>query len=139
MAGWIELKVNIIKQGARKYNLHQPIFKSAAAHPTYTDFLVFEGISVDEHDKQQYMDASLSFRRAFLNAIEYLKQFGYSGEQACMLLSAAPVEARLKAIVDIPNACATIAVPTDIFSFDICPSDSGPIIQKVHKDLTIKR
>jgi formamidase len=139
MAGWIELKVDIIKGGAHKYNLKQPVFKAAEPRPHYSNFLVFEGISVDDHDKQQYMDASVSFRRACLNAIDYLKQFGYSGEQICMLLSAAPVEARIKAIVDVPNACTTIAIPTDIFTFDIWPSASGPIVQKVYKDLVVKK
>lgn len=136
MAGWIELKVDVIKGGAQKYNFKQPVFKSAVAQPQYSDYLVFEGISVDEKGKQYYMDASISFAQACLHAIDYLKQFGYTGEQAYILLSAAPVEARIKAIVDIPNACATLAIPTDIFEFDIWPSASGPIIQKVRKEVT---
>jgi formamidase len=127
MAGFISLKVDIIKGGATHYNLQQPIFKkTAAVENPYSNFLVFEGISVDEKDKQYYMDASMSFQRACLNAIDYLKKFGYTGEQACILLSAAPVEARIKAIVDIPNCCATIAIPTEIFDFDLVPSHHGP-------------
>ena len=30
-------------------------------------------------------------------------------------------------MVDIPNACATLWLPTEIFEFDINPSASGPI------------
>jgi formamidase len=30
-------------------------------------------------------------------------------------------------VVDIPNACATLWLPTDIFDFDVMPSASGPI------------
>jgi len=29
-------------------------------------------------------------------------------------------------VVDIPNACATLWLPTQIFDFDIRPSASGP-------------
>jgi formamidase len=29
-------------------------------------------------------------------------------------------------IVDIPNACCTVAIPTAIFDFDIRPNSGGP-------------
>jgi len=29
-------------------------------------------------------------------------------------------------VVDIPNACATVYIPTSIFDFDARPSASGP-------------
>jgi formamidase len=43
-----------------------------------------------------------------------------------MLLSCCPCEGRIAGIVDVPNACATIAVPTCIFDQDIRPSKDGP-------------
>ena len=70
---------------------------------------------------------ALAYRRAFLNAIEYMKKFGYTGEQAYAILGTAPVEGRISGIVDIPNACATLWLPTEIFNFDIKPSAGGPI------------
>jgi formamidase len=30
-------------------------------------------------------------------------------------------------VVDVPNACATLWLPTQIFDFDIMPSSAGPI------------
>ena len=30
-------------------------------------------------------------------------------------------------VVDIPNACATLWLPTDIFAFDVMPGADGPI------------
>ncbi len=30
-------------------------------------------------------------------------------------------------MVDIPNACATLWLPTEIFEFDINPSAAGPV------------
>lgn len=50
--------------------------------PRYSEYLVFEGISVDEQGRQHYLDTHVAYRRACLNAIEYLKRFGFTGEQA---------------------------------------------------------
>jgi formamidase len=123
MSGYIDLHVDIIKGGMDKYAMVNPIFKPGPVEPRYSEYLVFEGISVDEFTGQQYyMDAHVAYRRACLNAIEYLKKFGFTGEQAYLLLSCAPVEGRISGIVDIPNACCTIAIPTEIFEMDILPS-----------------
>ncbi len=104
-----------------------PIFQPSPIEPHFAEYLVFEGISVDEKTgKQHYLDAHIAYRRACLNAIEYLKKFGYTGEQAYMILGTAPVEGRISGIVDIPNACCTLAIPTEIFDFDIHPNASGP-------------
>ncbi|MEN9251243.1 MAG: acetamidase/formamidase family protein [Thermostichales cyanobacterium BF4_bins_65] len=122
MAGYIDLHVDLIKGGVEKYGLVNPIFKPGPVEPRYSEYLVFEGISVDEYTGQQYyMDVHIAYRRACLNAIEYLKKFGFTGEQAYLLLSCAPVEGRVSGIVDIPNACCTLAIPTEIFDMDILP------------------
>jgi formamidase len=123
MAGYIDLHVDIIKGGVEKYAMVNPIFKPGPVEPRYSEYLVFEGISVDEFSGEQYyLDAHVSYRRACLNAIEYLKKFGYTGEQAYLLLSCAPVEGRVSGIVDIPNACCTLALPTEIFDKNILPT-----------------
>jgi formamidase len=123
MSGYIDLHVDIIKGGMEKYSMVNPIFKPGPVEPRYSEYLVFEGISVDEFTgKQHYMDVHIAYRRACLNAIEYLKKFGYTGEQAYLLLSCAPVEGRVSGIVDIPNACCTLAIPTEIFDKDILPT-----------------
>ena len=87
---------------------------------------MFEGIGVGEDDKQYYNDVTVAYRRACLNAIEYLKKFGYTGEQAYTILGTAPIEGRVAGVVDIPNACVSIAIPTEIFDFDIRPNAAGP-------------
>jgi formamidase len=129
MAGWIELHVEVIKGGMEKYAITNPIFKPSPLEPRYTDYLIFEGISVDESGKQHYLDAHVAYRRACLNAIEYMKKFGYTGEQAYAILGTAPVEGHISGIVDIPNACATLWLPTGIFDFDIRPNAHGPTVQ----------
>lgn len=126
MAGWIRVRVNLIKDGVRKYAVRNPIFQPSALQPEYKQHLIFEGISVTDSGKQHYLDAHLAYRQACVNAIEYLKQFGYSGAQGYAILGTAPVQGHISGIVDIPNACATLFLPTEIFDFDINPTADGP-------------
>jgi formamidase len=122
MSGFIDLHVDIIKGGMDKYSMLNPIFKPGPVEPRYSEYLVFEGISVDEFTgKQYFMDVHIAYRQACLNAINYLKKFGFTGEQAYLLLSCAPIEGRVSGIVDIPNACCTVAIPTEIFDQKILP------------------
>jgi len=128
MAGYLDIKVSLIKDGVKKYGIKNPIFQPSVLTPTYRDYIIFEGISVDEQGKQHYLDVHVAYRQACLNAIEYLKKFGYSGEQAVSILGTAPVEGHISGIVDIPNACATLWLPTEIFDFDLKPNADGPKI-----------
>jgi formamidase len=128
MAGYLDIKVSLIKEGVKKYGIKNPIFQPSPLTPTYRDYVIFEGISVDEAGKQHYLDVHVAYRQACLNAIEYLKKFGYSGAQAVSILGTAPVEGHISGIVDIPNACATLWLPTEIFDFDITPNAEGPKI-----------
>ncbi|HEX3954853.1 MAG TPA: formamidase [Stellaceae bacterium] len=126
MAGWTHLRVNLIKGGVAKYGIKNPIFKPSPIVPTYNDFLIFEGISVDEHGQQHYLDVHVAYQQACLNAIEYLTKFGYSARQAYSILGTAPIHGHISGVVDIPNACATLYLPTEIFDFDIRPNADGP-------------
>ena len=58
-----------------------PIFEISPLEPRFSEWLVFEGVSVDETGRQHYLDASVAFKRAVLNCIEYLHKFGYTKEQ----------------------------------------------------------
>jgi formamidase len=62
-------------------------------------------------------DVTLAFRNALLSAIDFLTSapYHYSKYQAAALLSAAPISSRISCVVDIPNACVTVWVPTGIF------------------------
>ena len=74
MAGWIDIGVDIIKGGIAKYGITNPIFRPSPVEPNYSDYLIFEGVSVDEHTgEQHYLDATIAYRRACLNAVEYLE------------------------------------------------------------------
>ncbi len=126
MAGWIHMKVELIKDGMQKYAIKNPIFKPSPITPKYDDYVIFEGISVDEEGKQHFLDVHVAYRQACLNAIEYLKKFGFSGAQGYGLLGCAPVQGHISGVVDVPNACATLWIPTGIFDFDISPNADGP-------------
>ncbi|MEM8954332.1 MAG: formamidase [Verrucomicrobiota bacterium] len=127
MAGYLDIRVNLIKDGVAKYGIKNPIFELSPLEPNYSSHLVFEGISVDEEGKQHYLDPHVSYRMACLNAIEYMKKFGYTGAQGYAILGTAPVEGRISGIVDIPNSCTTLYLPTEIFDFDIRPTSAGPV------------
>ncbi|KAF9230323.1 Acetamidase Formamidase [Melanogaster broomeanus] len=126
-AGIIKFKTSIIKGGVEKFALKQPLFLPSPVDPLYSAKLIFEGISVDYHgDGKQYnMDATVAYKQAALNAITYLQKIGYTREQAYLLLSAAPVESHVGAVVDSPNACVTLALPLGIFDHDILPKEEG--------------
>ncbi|MGA8135236.1 MAG: acetamidase/formamidase family protein, partial [Pseudomonas gingeri] len=127
MAGWVHMKVELIKGGMAKYGIKNPVFKPSPITPNYKNYLIFEGISVDESGQQHYLDVNVAYRQACLNAINYLTKFGYSPAQGYALLGSAPVQGHISGVVDIPNACATLWLPTEIFDFDINPNANGPI------------
>lgn len=127
MAGYVDLHVELIKGGMAKYGMINPFFRTSPLEPNLGEYLAFQGISVDETTGEQlYLDATVAYRRACLNAIEYLSRFGFTREQAYVILGTAPVEGRISGIVDTPNACCTLFIPASIFEGDIMPS-SGPI------------
>ena len=127
MGGFVDLRVEVIKGGMEAYGVTtNPFFMPGNVEPRYSEFLTFVGMSVTEDGEQRYLDTDLAYRRACQNAIAYLTKFGYTPEQAYLILGAAPVEGRLSGVVDIPNSCATLYVPTGIFDFDVRPSAEGP-------------
>jgi len=128
MAGFLDIRVSLIKGGMDKYAIRNPLFLPSPLSPEYKRHIIFEGISVDEFGKQHYLDPFVAYKQACLNAIAYMKKFGYTGEQAYAILGTAPVEGHISGIVDIPNACATLWLPTEIFDFDILPNANGPKI-----------
>ena len=127
MGGFLDLHVDLIKGGMDTYGVSEnAIFMPGIVDPRFSEWLAFSGTSVTLDGEQKYLDSHLSYQRACLHAIDYLTKFGYSREQAYLLLGAAPIEGRLSGVVDIPNSCSTVYLPTSIFDFDVRPSASGP-------------
>ncbi|HEY5841352.1 MAG TPA: formamidase [Mycobacterium sp.] len=127
MGGFIDLHVDLIKGGMETYGVAEnAIFMPGTVDPRFSEWIAFSGTSVTLDGEQRYLDSHLSYQRACLHAIDYLTKFGYSPEQAYLILGAAPIEGRLSGVVDIPNACATVYIPTAIFDFDVQPTAAGP-------------
>lgn len=128
MGGFIDLHVDVIKGGMETYGVSEnAIFMPGGdVGPRYEQFVAFSGTSVTLDGEQRYLDSHLAYQRACLHAIDYLTKFGYSPEQAFLLLGAAPIEGRFSGVVDIPNSCATVYIPTSIFDFDVTPGKDGP-------------
>src|ERR1700736_3027376 len=127
MGGFMDLHVDLIKGGMAAYGISEnAIFMPGNVDPQYSQWLAFSGTSVTLGGEQHYLDSHLSYQRACLHAIDYLTKFGYSDIQAYMILGAAPIEGRLSGVVDIPNSCSTVYIPTAIFDFDVAPSAKGP-------------
>jgi formamidase len=99
MSGFLELRCTVIKGGMdilpvvgpSKLSVN-PIFEIGPLEPRYSEWLVFEGVSVDEKGNQHYLDATIAYKRAVLNCIKYLSKFGYSEEQVYLMLSCIPCE-----------------------------------------------
>ena len=123
MDGVTWLRVNLIKGGARKYNIRTPIFQPGPIEPRFGNrYLTFTGFCFRDGD-QVYNDCTMAAREAMLQAIDYLTKFGYSGEQVYTLLSVAPVELHISGLTDVPNACVTLQIPVDIFDQGILPRE----------------
>ena len=127
MGGFMDVRVDVIKDGMETYGVSEnAIFMPGNVEPNYSEWIAFSGTSVTLDGEQRYLDSHLSSQRACLHAIDYLTKFGYAPEQAYLLLGSAPIEGRLSGVVDIPNSCSTVYLPTAIFDFDVRPSASGP-------------
>jgi formamidase len=127
IGGFMDLHVDLIKGGMATYGVSEnAIFMPGNVDPQFSEWIAFSGTSVTLDGTQHYLDSHLSYQRACLHAIDYLQKFGYSDIQAYMILGAAPIEGRLSGVVDIPNSCSTVYIPTAIFDFDVAPSASGP-------------
>jgi formamidase len=124
MAGWIDLQVGVIRDGMRLYGISAPVFDAKSVERLPGGAVTFQGISVDEKGVQHYLDIWTAYRQACRASIQHLQRFGYSGEQAYVLLAAAPVEGRISCMLEHPNVCCTLALPAQIFDFDIGPGSS---------------
>lgn len=128
MAGIITLGVSILPGGVEKLgNQTAPMYQPSPVDPVYSSKLFFQGIGVDLHGngEQKSMDATQAFKEAAKNCIAYLGKLGYTRQQAILILSAAPIDSHVASIVDYPNACVTLGLPTGIFDTDIMPTVDG--------------
>ena len=105
--------------------INMPFFKPGRVGPNYSEFLTFEGISVED-GRNYYMNATVAYRQACLNAINYLMPaMNWTFEQAYLFLGAAPVDGRIGGVVDIPNSAVSLSIPLSIFDRNLLPEGAG--------------
>lgn len=80
-----------------------PIFEISPLEPRFSEWLVFEGLSVDEQGRQHFLDASVAYKRAVLNCIHYLSKFGYTKQQ-----------------VQACSSAAALCFPCSVFTVHVC-------------------
>lgn len=121
MPGVVTLRVRVVKRGMDTLRLTAPMYRTSPSEPQYPNRLVFTGLSTAPDGRQTDRDGLTSYRAAAFSAIKYLEGFGYTYEQAYMLLSAAPVETKVVATANQPNFVVSLGLPVDIFEFDVLP------------------
>ncbi|MEU6719324.1 acetamidase/formamidase family protein [Nonomuraea sp. NPDC046802] len=122
MDGRTWLRLHVIEDGMARHRITTPLVRPAPLVAQFgaDRYLGFNGFCFDE-EEQGYQDASHAAREAMFRAVDYLMGLGYSGEQAYVILSVAPVQIRISCIVTIPNPTVTLYLPVDIFDRDILP------------------
>jgi formamidase len=114
MDGRITMRVNLWKEGMKKYGGRWPIWQPGLIRPAFGRWLAFGGLCV-EGEKQYYLDATIATREALRNAIAFLQRLGYTGPQAYTILSVCGMEMKIFGIVDVPNAGVGVNLPLEIF------------------------
>ena len=66
--------VEVLRKTAQRAHVG---FMPGNRDPQYSEWIAFSGVSVDSNGKQHYLDVNVAYRQACLNAIEYLKKFGF--------------------------------------------------------------
>ncbi len=121
MAGWIDLHVELVRDGMQRFGIGAAVLEPGPVERGYGEYVTFQGVSVDEDDVQHYLDPWMAYRMACRHAIRHLERFGYAGEQAYVLLAAAPVQGRISCMLEHPSVCCTVALPRAIFDFEVGP------------------
>ena len=121
MAGTIDLRIELVKNGQETHGVSSPVFRSTPLRVDTGAYQIFQGISVDDGGAQRYLDVFTAYRSACLSAIGHLERFGYSREQAYVILSSLPLEGRTSCLLEHPNVCVTLGLPRSAVAFDIGP------------------
>jgi len=73
MAGYADVEFDLVKNGMEEHGVDHPIFEPGHRGPNFEDYITFCGYSVTEDGEQRYIDSHTAYRRACLQAIDYLK------------------------------------------------------------------
>ena len=125
MSGIITLRVKVIPSGVSRLGLKAPMYQTSPSELRYPRQIVFTGLSTSPATGEQTRSGMVAYRNAAFSAIAYLQNFGYTREQAYIILSVAPIETKVVATANTPNFVISLGLPIDIFEMDIRPSVLG--------------
>ena len=127
MGGFMDLHVDLIKGGMDTYGVSENAIFMPGQHRPAVQRVARVLRHVGDARRRAALPRLAPVLPAGLPARDRLpEKFGYSDIQAYMILGAAPIEGRLSGVVDIPNSCSTVYIPTEIFDFDVRPGKDGP-------------
>ncbi len=112
--GTATLKIDLIKDGARRYNVKSPIYvPSSNSIHRFNRYIVAtgHGVNWDVYDGE---NINLSAKSALNNIFQILEKMGYNKMQAYILFSVAG-DLRISQAVDVPNLTVSAFIPLDIF------------------------
>jgi formamidase len=101
--------------------LPAPVYTTSPSEPQYLRRLVFIGLSTRPNGSQVDNGGQESYQNAAWQAIDYLTRWGWTREQAYIILSCAPIETKVVATANHPNFVVSLGLPLDAFKFDISP------------------
>ena len=129
MGGFIDFGVDLIKGGMQKYGITtNPVLIPGRVEPRYSDFLTFIGVSVDETTGRELLpgrDGRLPAGVPERDRVPAASSATRASRRTCCSARRRS-RAAISGVVDIPNACCSLYLPTAIFDFDVRPSQDGP-------------
>ena len=127
MAGWIHLRVELIKGGMAKYGMKNPIFKPSPIEPHYDDYLIFEGISRRRErqaalpGRARRLPAGLPERDRVPEEVRLHRRAGVRHPRHARRSRAASAASSTS-----PTPAPRCGCRPSIFEFDINPGSDGP-------------
>jgi formamidase len=117
MSGSVRFRCGVRKASELRWRPRSPFLETPAGSPARDGrrYLITTGVSVDEQDRNGYMDLKLAARNALNEMADYLtEERGYSRPQAHCIVSVAG-DLRINVVNNPPNPVVSVALPLDIF------------------------
>jgi formamidase len=120
MSGTVRFRCGVHKAAEARWRPRAPFLRTpAGSSRDGRPYLITTGVSVDDRDRNGYLDLQLAAQNALNEMADYLTQErGYSLAQAHCIVSVAG-DLRINVVNNPPNPVVSVALPLDIFEEDI--------------------
>jgi formamidase len=117
MSGTVEFRCSIRKAADLTWTPRGPVVETPEGSPGRDGrrYLITTGTSVDDADRNGYMDLNLATQNALNEMVRHLTdERGYTEAQAQVIVSVAG-DLRINVVNNPPNPVVSVALPLDIF------------------------